>query len=312
MPPSIQVVGLGLATLDVFVRLKEMPTWGRFGVFDDFRIEGGGMAATAMVAAARLGLRAGFVGIAGSGYAGRLLLESIADRGVDVRGVRQRPAPESRVVMVYVDEAGERHFSSLRSWGDDWLRPDELDREYFTSADFLHVDGFHFGAAVEAARWMHEAGKKVVYDAAKTICQTEINAPELLKHVDYLICGSGFAPALTGERDRGRAGRAALAMGPGVVVMTEGAEGSTTVTPREEFHTPAFAVTAVDTTGAGDVFHGAYIVGLAHGWPLRDVATFASAAAAIKCTKLGGRAGIPTFDEVMAFLGERGIIISPR
>ena len=88
-------------------------------------------------------------------------------------------------------------------------------------------------------------------------------------------------------------------MGPRIVVQTEGANGSYTVTRDERFHVPAFKVPVIDTTGAGDVFHGAYIVGMTHGWALRQVAQFATAVSAIKCTGLGGRGPIPSFDQVI-------------
>jgi len=97
-----------------------------------------------------------------------------------------------------------------------------------------------------------------------------------------------------------------MALGPQIVVQTEGRDGSYTLTAREHFHTPAFDVEVVDTTGAGDVFHGAYLVGLLRGWDLPMVAAFATAVAAIKCTQLGGRKGIPTSDQTIAFLKKRG------
>jgi len=122
-----------------------------------------------------------------------------------------------------------------------------------------------------------------------------------------LICGSGFGPSLTGQQDLWDAGRAIVEMGPRIVVQTEGKAGSYTTTADDAFHTPAYDVDVVDTTGAGDVFHGAYIVGLLHGWDVRRTAQFATATSALKCTGLGGRRPIPTFDEVMAFLDSRQI-----
>lgn len=307
MDTPIQVVGLGIATLDVLIRLKEMPTWGRGTEVQAFGLDGGGMAGTAMAAAARLGVRAGYIGTFGSDRVGDLKRQSLTDCGVDVSRARQRPGPERQVVIVYIDEAGERTFAGLRGLWDDPIPPEELDRAYLTGAECLLLDGFHFDAAVQAARWMHEAGRKVVLDGSQTRGRVDPGIRPLLEHVDVLICGSGFAPGLTGETDLGRAGRAALAMGPTVIVQTEGADGCYTVTADDEFHTPAFEVDVIDTTGAGDVFHGAYIVGLLRGWSLRQTAVFASAVAAVKCTRLGGRAGIPTFDETLAFLRERGV-----
>jgi sugar/nucleoside kinase (ribokinase family) len=124
--------------------------------------------------------------------------------------------------------------------------------------------------------------------------------------VDVLITGSGFARGLTGIDDIWRAGETILEMGPRVFVETAGERGSYTVTRQQRFHTPAHRVQVVDTTGAGDVYHGAYIVGLIRGWDPVRCAAFATAAAALKCGQLGGRAGIPSYEEVMAFMRERG------
>jgi len=110
---------------------------------------------------------------------------------------------------------------------------------------------------------------------------------------------------LTGHEDLPQAGRAVLDLGPRIVVQTEGVDGSYTVSPDDEFHTPAFEVDVIDTTGAGDVFHGAYLAGLVKDWDLRRIATFASAVAAIHCTVLGNRKGIPSMEKVETFLRER-------
>ncbi|MGC9371669.1 MAG: carbohydrate kinase family protein, partial [Paracoccaceae bacterium] len=178
--------------------------------------------------------------------------------------------------------------------------------DYITSADYLHLDGYHDATALQAARWMQAAGKTVVLDGSKTSGPVRGTMRELVGHVDVLISGSGFVQGLTGKQDLWAALTAALDFGPCIVVQTEGVDGSYTVTADARFHTPAFRCDVVDTTGAGDVFHGAYIVGLIHGWDLRTIARFATAVSAIKCTRLGGRAGIPTFEEALAYLADRG------
>lgn len=307
---DLDVVGLGLATLDVLIRLKDMPTWERGTRISAFRLDGGGPVGTAMVAAARLGARAAYIGTAGTDAAADIKLTELERYGVDLRGVVRRPGPESQVVLVYVDEeTGERVFAGLQRSGSELLRPAELDREMITSAEYLHLDGFHPEAALQAAQWMREAGKKVVLDAAKHAGPVADRMRVLLRYVDILICGSGFAPALTGKDDIWEAGEAALAFGPEIVVQTEGADGSYTVTREERFHMPAFSVDVVDTTGAGDVFHGAYIVGLLRGWDLHQIAAFSTAVSAIKCTKLGGRMGVPCFDDAREFARRQGYAI---
>ena len=303
---DLQIVGLGLATLDILVRMDELPTWERGQRLQAVRFAGGGPVATALVAAARLGARVGYVGTAGEDEVAELKIRSLTQEGVDTNQVVVRRGPERQVILVCVQaRTGERVFCGLEACHEDPITASELDHAYITGAEFLHLDGTHSEAALQAAQWMHEAGKNVVLDAAKTTAAPRHYTAELFQYVDYLICGSGYAPAVTGETDIWAAGEAMLELGPRVVVQTEGTQGSYTVTADDRFHTPAFEVDVVDTTGAGDVFHGAYIVGLLKGWELRRVAAFASAVSALKCTQLGGRAGIPGYDTAISFLSER-------
>jgi len=213
-----------------------------------------------------------------------------------------QPHRESQVVVCYVHaKTGERVFCGHEHFSSHQLCAADLDRAYVTAARCLHLDGSHIRAARQAARWMREAGRQVVLDLSTTRKAPSPECRALVADVDVLIAGSGAVPALTGESDLWAAAAAALALGPAVVVQTEGADGSYTVTREERFHTPAFDVQVVDTTGAGDVFHGAYIFGLLQEWDLRRTASFASAAAALNCTRFGGRAGAPTLEEVEEF-----------
>jgi sulfofructose kinase len=305
----VQVVGLGLATLDVLIRLKDMPTWDRGTRASGFRFDGGGLVGTAMVAAARLGARAGFIGITGTDTSADLKLRSFVECGVDLSRLVRRDGPETQIVLVYVHEdTGERVFSGVWHGQRQPIRPEELDREYITAADYLHIDGIlHHEATLLAVQWMQEAGKTVVMDGSKTDSPVREEYRRLVPYVDVLITGAGFARGLTGIDDIWQAGEAVLEMGPRIFCETVGERGCYTITRDERFHTPAFQVDVVDTTGAGDVFHGAYIVAMTHGWTPRQCAQFSTAVSALKCTRLGGRAGIPTFEQTMAFLRERGI-----
>jgi len=310
---DLQIVGLGLATLDVLIRLKEMPTWERGTRLNGFRLEGGGLVGTAMVAAAKLGARVGFVGTAGTDEAADLKLKSMVECGVDLSHLVRRDGPEDQIVVVHVHaETGERVFAGMEAWRRQPLRAEELDRDYITSAPYLHIDGFHNEAALQAAKWMRKAGKTVVMDGSKTDRPVREHQRALVPYVDVLITGAGFAKGLTGIEDIWQAGEAILEMGPRIFVETVGDEGSYTITADEQFHTPAFQVDVVDTTGAGDVFHGAYIVGLLQGWNPRQIAQFSTAVSAIKCTTLGGRAGIPSFEETLSFLREHTIELERR
>ena len=304
---SIQIAGLGLTTIDILMRLEHLPTWTSFHRMRELRMDGGGPVGTGIVAAARLGARVGYIGTRGSDEAAQLKMSFLTRDNVDISRVVCRPGPEAQIILCYVHEVtGERMFAGADTLSEVLLRPEELDREYITSAEYLHLDGFHQEAAIQAARWMHEAGKKVMLDAGKSDGSVSDGMRELVKLTDVLICGSGFGAALTGKQDLWQAGEAMQAIGPQIVVQTEGEDGSYTLTANDRFHTPAFPVQVVDTTGAGDVFHGGYMYALLQGWDLRKAAVFSTAVSALKCTRLGGRVGIPQLDEVNAFLKERG------
>ena len=307
---SPTIVGIGIATLDILVRLGTMPTWEKGCAAEAIAFDGGGMVGTALSAAVRLGVPAGFIGTVGAGAAGQVKLASLVEFGVDVRHIQTRPEDERQIVLVCVRQSdGERTFTGVRGLGDQNLDPSHLPRDYITAAHYLLLDGFHSAAALVAAKWMRQAGKTVVLDAGKTSGPVGESMRALVSQTDVLVCGEGFAPALTGCADRREAGQAALQHGPRIVVQTEGAAGSYTTAADDEFHTPAFEVEVIDTTGAGDVFHGAYIVGLAKGYNLRDTARFASAVAAIKCTGLGGRRPVPTFEKTTEFLALHGSVL---
>ena len=304
---GLQIIGLGMATVDILVRTHQMPTFERGAHLDALAVEGGGPVATALAAAARLGARVGFVGTRGCDRLSEIKMQTLAEFGIDASRVVLRQAPEDQVVLVCVNAgSGERIFSGLGMGHNGQLLPEELDQRYLTAADFLHLDGFHGQAALQAARWMRAAGKQVMLDGSATNGPISEGMRALVREVDVLICGSGFGPALTGESDLWQAGQAVLAMGPQIVVQTEGSQGSYTVTRTERFHTPAFEGSVVDTTGAGDVFHGAYLVGLLRGWNAYDCALFSTAVSALKCTQLSGRSGIPTFAAARTFLQARG------
>jgi ribokinase len=295
-----------MATLDVLIRCERIPTWEGGAGFDELAFDGGGPVGTAMAAAARLGAAAGCVSTAGSDEFAERKMVSLRECGVDTSRMRARPGPERQIVICYVHAgSGERVFAGRKGLGDDPLRVEELDRDYITAASYLHLDGFHGDAALQAAQWMRAAGKTVVFDGGKTTRGVSDRSRRLIETVDVLIAGAGFLRGLTGVEDLTEAGRQALRLGPRIVVETLGERGCHTVTADDAFHTPAFRVEVVDTTGAGDVFHGAYIVGLLRGWGPRTTAVFASAVSALKCTRLGGRRGIPCLADVHAFLRAR-------
>ena len=299
---------------------------------DDFAISGGGPVSTALVTLARLGARTGYVGAIGDDAAGLSLRRAFEEEGVDISHLRVRPATRSPVCICLVQaDTGKRVILCYRGTaGEVNLEP--ADRSYITAARILHLDGHHMDAAITAARWMHEAGATATVSPKATVV-LDANRPrprldELLPWVDVLITNSHFPGAYTGEAlleqavrkllwsvttSRHGSGGTATASrqtgggtGPGLVVSTLGERGCLCATAEGQSHVPGFEVPVVDTTGAGDAFHGAFIFGLLQGWALERTATFANAVAAVNCTALGGRAGLPRLPEVEEFLRKAG------
>jgi sugar/nucleoside kinase (ribokinase family) len=297
-----ELIGLGLATLDHLMQVESFAQPVGLAKVKAFDIQGGGLTATALVAAARLGLSVELWGLAGTDRLGDWIVAGLEAEGVGLQCFRRREGMEGPLVLVFVDgETGERRFQLAR-----WLRdadPYPLELGRLDGAKCLLVDGMFPRAAVEAARYARSRGIPVVADLGGV----EGKQRELVSLVDYLVTNEDCARRVAGGDDPERACRMMLAMGPRAVVVTLGGRGSVYGESERVSRQPAFPVSVVDTTGAGDCFHGAFSVGVVRGWALAETVRFASAAAALKCQRLGGRAGLPRMTEVEAFLRERGV-----
>jgi len=298
----MDVVGLGHCNWDYLGIIDRIPEFDA-PVRDmaDFLEAGGGPVATALVALARLGVRTGHVGILGDDEPGFKIRRAFEREGVDVCHLRVQRGARSKVSLVLVEAAtGRRSIVCYRGTNDE-LRLQDSDREYVTAARFLHLDGNQMGAAITAARWMREAGGTVVLDANKPRACLH----ELLPLVDVLITNSTFPEAYTGHEDLSRAQHELMGTGASMVVTTLGEDGCVCRTGSSSVRVPGFVVDIVDTTGAGDAFHGGFIYGLLQDWDLARTARFANAVAALSCTALGGRVALPRLQNVEAFLAGR-------
>ena len=287
--PATDVVGLGLNAMDTICVLPRFPVPNTKIHLHDVRVEPGGQVATALVTCARLGLRARYIGSVGTDDWGKAQLASLSAENLDIH-VRQVEGASSQVAIILLEKGiGERTILWRRD--PQLIYPvEELRREMIAGSRILHLDGCDSAAALQAARWAREAGMPVVIDIDELYNES---THELLKLVDYLIASSDFA-----EDPRELADR----YGCAVVGITRGADGAVFLNRGRLIESSAFKVTVSDTTGAGDVFHGAFIYGLLQQWALEDVIRFAHAVAAMKCMHIGARRGIPTLSQVKEFL----------
>ena len=297
---SLDIIGVGFACQDTLVRIDRLPVWEDRVPVLEAGSQGGGVVGTAMYAAARLGSRVGLVGRVGDDDTGRAMRGDFARVGVDVSHFDLQSGAASPYTVVLVDAAtGSRSFLVYRGSAPHLTEAD-LDPTFIGQAKYVHLDGIQPTAALGAARLARRLGVAVSVDGSDVVGALPPVMRELVGLADVLICARSFAEALTGLRDEEPMARALLGFGPRIGVVTLAERGSLLATGGELIRQPGYPVEVVDTTGAGDVYHGAFLRGLAAGWPLDRVQEFACVVAALKCTRLGGRAAIPSLEEVEA------------
>jgi sulfofructose kinase len=295
---EFDVVGVGYTAADFLGTVPHFPRPNTKLELTTFRREGGGPTATAMVTVARLGGSACFIGKMGDDDLGSYMRRELEREGVDTSSVRIEGGASSQLAIIMVDAtSGDRTILWTRGTLAH-LKPEEIERDWITAGKVLHLDTHELPVARQAAGWAREARMKVVVDAGTPREGTE----DLVPLVDYLICSERFPRDFTGIENPLDAARKLLEMGPPVVVTTLGPRGAFAATKAGELVSPGFMVPVVDTTGAGDVFHGAFSYGITQGWEIPRTLDFANAAAALKCRALGGRQGIPRREEVDSFL----------
>ncbi len=292
-PPGerpFDVVGLGANAADHLVTIPRFPRPGEKVRFRRYLFQGGGQTATALVTAARLGLRARYIGGVGDDAEGQALKTELAAERIDVTAVRVRPGGLTQRALILVDETnGERTIIWGRSAGM-VIGPQEVEPEEVACGRVLLTDAQDPRSAAVAARAAHAAGMPVIADLEVVRPGVE----EFLPLIDYLITDQTFPYELTAAGDLGAALRAVAVRAPAAqIIATCGSQGAVALIAGELELLPAYAISAVDTTGAGDVFHGAFAVALLSDYTLREGIDFGNAVAAMKCLAPGGRTGIP-------------------
>ena len=302
--PALDVLGLGCTAIDDLLYVASYPAADTKMPVRRRERHGGGLTATALVAAARLGSRCAFAGVLGDDELSRFVENRFREEGIDTQHVRHRAGARPVYALIIVDESSKSRTILYDLEGAFGAEPDWPAEEVIRSARVLFVDHFGVEGMTRAARVARGAGTAVVADLES---DEHPGFAGLVKIVDHLIVSSDFAARLTGERDPAEAARRLWSPGRRATVVTGGDRGCWYLgeAAAGTRHQPAFAVDVVDTTGCGDVFHGAYASALARGLELEARIRFAAAAAALKATRRGGQAGIPTRSVVEEFLLER-------
>ena len=296
------VVGVGANSVDYVYRLPASPRADSPTAklrITSHRVLCGGQMATALSGCAALGLRAAYVGAVGSDDNGRRIERELAGRGIDLSHLVTREGTNQFAVITVEVTTGER----IVLWDRDerlMLQPADLPPALIASARLVHVDDVDEAAAIRAATLAREAGVAVTSDLDRITERT----PELVAAVSIPIFAEHVLPAITGEADCERALVKLRRTHAGLLCVTLGPRGAMLMKGDEVCFEPGFRVTAVDTTGAGDVFRAAFIHALLNSAEPRAMLRFANAAAALSCTREGALDSVPTLAEVNRFMAE--------
>lgn len=299
MNPSFDLVGIGLNATDTLLLLPEFPPYAGKIAFTEELLSPGGQVATAVVACAKLGLKTKYVGTIGDDYRGQVQAESLSDTGVDIGSVIVRKNCPNQTAYILIDgSTGERTVLWQRAAGLR-LAPVDIRGEDIANSRLLHIDGFDRDAAVHAASIARECGIPVSLDVDTVYPDFD----SVLRKVDYLVASSSWPALWTGEPDPLTA-LAALQREYqfSVAAMTLGDRGALALRNGQWTYEPAFQVGCLDTTGAGDAFHGAFCYAMLQNMPMSAALRFSNAAAAINCMAIGARGHLPTLPEVNALI----------
>jgi len=290
----VDVVGVGMNATDTVIRLPHFPTLDSKVEILSAERRAGGQTASALAACHRWGLRTRYVGKIGDDESGKFQQEEMDREGVDAHWI-MAPGCMSQSSFILIDEkSGERTVL----WKRDLriaLHPEDLRADWIAGARLLLIDGHDTAASTQAAKWAREAGTLVLGDFDNRYPGVEV----LLEYVDFAITSKDFPARLTGQHNllkslpkihaQFKCCLTGATLGRLGVLLWNGVR----------FHLcPGFRVRTVDTTGAGDIFHGAFAYGIVRGWPVDEILEFSCAAGGLNCEGHGARGGIATLLEI--------------
>jgi sugar/nucleoside kinase (ribokinase family) len=302
---TLDVLGLGCVAVDDLLYVAVYPPADAKEQVQRRERQCGGLTATALVAAARLGARCAYAGVLGFDADSQFVVDCFQREQIDVTHLVRRPDARPIRSTIIVDESRQTRNIFFDLSGSVGATPDRPSAEVIRASRILFVDHYGLEGMIRATRIARAAGIPVVADLERDEWS---GFAELLGLVDHLIVSRRFAAQLTGADHPAAAAEQLWHAERQAVVVTCGGDGcwfrgaSADIAPR---HQPAFPVSTVDTTGCGDVFHGAYASALARDLDLSARIRFATAAAALKATRRGGQAGIPSRLETEAFLARQ-------
>ena len=296
-----KIVGLGACVLDTLIECEAYPIEDKKSSANLIVRTGGGPVANALVVASKMGQKSEFVGALSDDVDGDFLVSEFKRYGVDTNNVKRINNTNAFVSYIVLSkETASRTCVFNRG-----NVPDDFENINITTldnADVLHLDGNYLNSAIKSAEYAKSKGVMVSLDAGGLYKDIE----NLLPYVDILIPSEEFALGITKAKTADEAIRILQEKySPKVLVVTQGANGGLFVAGEKICKYDSFKVRCVDSNGAGDTFHGAFLVAYLNGLSIDKCCEFASATSAIKCTKVGMRDALPTYNEVLDFVNSK-------
>jgi len=299
-----EIVGIGANVFDTLYTVDKYPAEDTKMRADGVKSSGGGPCATGLVAASKLGAKCAFIGNMSDDNGGIFLKNDFLRFGVDTDYIKIMPGYDTFCSCIWL---GKEQASRTCVFFRGNVPPTEIDEniaEAIAKADVLMVDGNDLEAAIKGAEIAKANGTKVLYDAGGLYEGVE----RLLPYADILIPSEEFALGHSGVNTAEKAAEILFEKySPEILVITQGKEGGLICDGCNIERYPAFLVDAVDSNGSGDVFHGAFAFSITKKMDYKKACIFSSAVSALKCTKVGARDGVPTYEETIKFLKERGV-----
>lgn len=298
-----RIVGIGACVMDTLITVPHYPDEDTKLRAESTKLAGGGPAATGIVAASKLGVSAGFIGVLSKDSTGDFLKSDFEKYGVCTKNIDFIEGYRAFTSCIWLSKESATRTCVFDKGNLPALTLDDAKKKAIAEADILMVDGNELSAAIEAAKYAKEHGTKVLYDAGGLYQGIE----GLLPFVDILIPSKEYALGHTKCATVEEAAKKLYAdYNPEIVVITMGKDGGILYDGEKVTSYPIYPAEVVDSNGAGDVFHGAFASALCYGFDFLKCCHFSSAVSAMKCMGIGARESVPSFDKVKNYLKENG------
>mgnify|MGYP001772625236 CR=1 FL=1 len=301
---KIDVIAVGHALVDIRIQVNEFPAPDQESPIIRTKWGSGGSAVNVAIAVKRLGMSSGIIAKIGFDSFGRIIVDEILREGVDIRGLRISLG-DTGFSIVAIDPEGNIVMYGYKGSAED-LRPEEIDEDLIRESRHIHIASLRIDTSIRALELAKKYGLTSSWDPGRVLSKRSISElKKILEMSDIILLNNKEAYNLTGESDYRKAADTLRDLGPQIVVIKLGKEGSYIRTRDSYEYVPAFQLTnPVDTTGAGDAYAAGFITSLLRGYTIKKAAIYASATAALKIMRLGSHE-VPSHDEVISFIWDK-------